>query len=186
MFHNNKASSSGGVLYGSDSIIELTNCQFINSTAGISGGAIVLFDWNLQLSAWNDSHQSPITIQGNSAMVNGGFMSAYDSTITIGHYHFKNNSAKYGGVFLIGNTSLTLLGSSDFTLPIVFDDNIATYRCGLIDANNNSSITTLKGTLCFAAIWQVTHVVCFTLRILSFNWLIANSWIVQQEDVAVQ
>jgi predicted outer membrane repeat protein len=74
-------------------------------------------------------------------MVNGGFLSAYDLTIAIGQYHFKNNSAKYGGVFLIGNTSLTLVGRSDLMLLIVFEDNIATYNGGVIYAYNDYSIT---------------------------------------------
>jgi predicted outer membrane repeat protein len=121
----------------------------MNSSAGRCGGAIILFDSNLQLRAWNDSHLSLITIQGNSAMVNGGFMSSYYLTITIGQYHFKNNSAKHVGVFIIRNTSLTLVGSSDLTLLIVFEDNIATNSGGAVEWYTERMNTTSKDTFMF-------------------------------------
>jgi hypothetical protein len=148
IFRNNMAMDYGGVIYGSTSIVDLINCQFLNNTAGYGGGCI-LFDSNLHLRAWNGSHKSPITIQGNHAASNGGFMYARDSIIMIEQYHFQNNSAQRGGVFLIWNTSLMLVGTNDRTASTVFEDNIATIQGGVIEADGNSIITTLNGNFLF-------------------------------------
>jgi predicted outer membrane repeat protein len=149
MFRNNMASYAGGVLYGSSSTMELTNCYFMNNVAGSGGGGIFVVGSNLHLRAWKDSNQSPFIIQDNHATVSGGFMDARDSIITIDHYHFKNNSARVGGVLFMWNTSLTLIGSSNHTIPIVFENNIATASGGVIFARNNSIIATTNGTILF-------------------------------------
>jgi predicted outer membrane repeat protein len=143
MFRNNMAIIYGGVLYAVNSIMELTNWQFLNNMAGDRGGGMLVVDSNLYLRTWNDSNQSPITIQGNHATALGGFVTAFYSTVTIEHYHFKNNSARSGGVFFIVNTSLALIGSSNHTIPIVFENNIANFSGGVIFARENSIITAL-------------------------------------------
>jgi predicted outer membrane repeat protein len=149
MFRNNIASLSGGVLYGENSIIKLTNCQFMNNTAGQSGGGIFLFYSNLHLQAWNESLQTHLSIQDNHAAVHGGFLIALHSIITIDQCHFTNNRAQFGGVFFIYNTSLLLVGASDPTVPIVFEENIATDSGGVLYASHNSLITTSKDTFMF-------------------------------------
>jgi hypothetical protein len=110
----------------------------MNNTAGKSGGGIILWDSTVHLRAWNKSQHTPITIQDNHATANGGFMAAYDSIISIEQYHVKNNSAQYGGVFLIWNTSLTLVGSNDHVDLTVFEDNIAVISGGVIYDTDNS------------------------------------------------
>jgi predicted outer membrane repeat protein len=148
MFHNNMANGSGGVLYCANSILELSNSQFLNNTAGYGGGGII-FNSNLHLSACNYSNQSPITVQGNCATVSGGFMYAENSNIMMVQYHFQNNSAKFGGVLYILNTSLKLVGTNDHTVPIKFKNNIATIDGGVVYASANSIITTSNGTFMF-------------------------------------
>jgi predicted outer membrane repeat protein len=104
---------------------------------------MIAFDLNLRLRVWNESQPSPISIQSNHATGYGGFLEAYNSINTIEQFHFTNNSAQYGGVFFIWNTSLMLVGSGNHTVPLVFRGNMATVDGGVIYATKNSIITNM-------------------------------------------
>jgi predicted outer membrane repeat protein len=140
----------GGALYVSSSTIEMVHCNFLNNTARLGGG-MILFHSSLTLRTHSSSNETflPIIVQNNRASANGGFIEAYHSIVSIGQYHFKNNSAKFGGVFMITNTSLTLLGSSDPQRLMTFENNMADDSGGLILARDSSSLTTSNGSFLF-------------------------------------
>jgi predicted outer membrane repeat protein len=138
IFHNNMAIDSGGVLYGADSVLELTHCQFLNNRAGGRGGGIILFRSIMYLRTWNDSHQSPSTIQNNHsnflfqnnmAIKAGGAIYVIDCTITMQNSHFIGNEALSGGAMAMYNSTVTLNNSNNSKYPMEFHNNKAQVVC---------------------------------------------------------
>jgi len=68
----------------------VTNCKFINNSAGLHGGAII---------NWDDSYSTFINciFYGNTADEEGGGIHSYSSDLTTTNCTFAENSSPYGG-----------------------------------------------------------------------------------------
>lgn len=145
--------SEGGAIYGLDSVLNATDCEFTRNVAGTGGG---YFGWgsllqshkcefshnsadvggaiNLVSGSVFDASESVLT--KNIASTYGGGVQAGSSELNADNCSFSYNSAEYGGVMWVDNTSVHASGS-------VFTHNIASKYGGSCRVNN--SVLTLDG-----------------------------------------
>jgi len=110
IIRENRAPQGGGIRINPDSLVILTNCQFMdNSTSAVGGGAIGM--WRSQMQIQN------CTFFRNQSADRGGAISFGDAAnALISHCLFVDNGTPtYGGaVFQWGNSGLTVLNSVFF------------------------------------------------------------------------
>jgi predicted outer membrane repeat protein len=138
---------------------------FENSVATDSGGVINSGGYSRSSMLHNTF------VENNIANYSGGFIDAYNSTITIEQhnfkqnmshiYQFKNNIATYGGAISISNTSLMLVGKDSSPVQLTFESNVANDQGGAIYADTNSTIFTSKGTFLFLANAAIVRIKMF-------------------------
>jgi predicted outer membrane repeat protein len=153
LIRSNNAIEYGGFIAASYAIITMYHCSFANNSA-LYGGVVQISHSNLTLEGNNKVngdtiHDSPTwpnranqassgVVQDNIANITGGFIDAYNCTISIRKLMYQNNSATFGGVFRIAKATLTLVGSNDHaTLPMLNESIVAPASVGIIGTANN-------------------------------------------------
>jgi hypothetical protein len=142
LIQNNIASSSGGFLFASRSSIHFDQYHVINNSAPL-GGAVRLLLSSLILVGHNDPSIPSMIIQNNTARDAGGFMYAFNSTITIGRYYFKENRAgRSGGALYVVSTNLTIGENCSSNDPVMIENNMAINSSGGFLYGYDSTIVT--------------------------------------------
>jgi predicted outer membrane repeat protein len=132
-FRDNVATTSGAAIYSDNNPVTATNCDFIGNSGG-SGGIALAGDGS-----------GPLTVTGGSFVGNkstgpdevGGAIEAFvDTTTTIRHVDFRDNSAtEWGGaIYTYENSPLTVADSA-------FSGNTAGQDGGAIYADDKSALT---------------------------------------------
>jgi hypothetical protein len=137
---NNKANYGGGFIQATNSTIQMSKINMKHNTA-IFGGAIVTLDSALKLIG-SDNPTLRTIVENNEANDTGGFIFAQNSTLEMYNINMKNNTAASGGAITTYDSTLTLIGSDNPTLPTIGENNIATEAGGVVIAIN----TTLEVT----------------------------------------
>ena len=156
-FTNNRAYDGGAIFVGSDSgKINITDSNFYNNNATVTGGAVSLNASSVTINASNfyDNHAGSGDHSGEGGALyvggigdtnyvydsvferntvsdgNGGAISWIASSGTVVSSNFTGNCANYGGGLYFGG-----LSDSSEVSQCIFTDNHAKYRGGAIDSN---------------------------------------------------
>lgn len=138
---NNTASINGGFINADrNSIIYIQKYSFINNRA-VNGGGFWIIDTTLTLLG-NNTKMIVSFAETNAATEYGGFIYSFNNSIIIMNQiqFMKYNRAKYGGVFSITNSKLSIIGNDNITVRNEIYHNSATVDGGFLFANNNSMI----------------------------------------------
>ena len=140
IFINNSAPKRGGAVYleashlGTSENTTFTNCQFINNTAGINGGAI---DWHE--GAVNGKIENSSFVN-NTAGANGGAVLWRGVDGIIINSNFTNNKAIGNTTGFYGNSgdggAVMWTGSNGFVGNCTFENNYAADNGGAVHINN--------------------------------------------------
>ena len=140
IFINNSAPKRGGAVYleashlGTSENTSFTNCQFINNTAGINGGAI---DWHE--GAVNGKIENSSFVN-NTAGANGGAVLWRGVNGIIINSNFTNNKAIGNTTGYYGNSgdggAVMWTGSNGFVGNCTFENNYAANNGGAVHIHN--------------------------------------------------
>ena len=140
IFINNSAPKRGGAVYleasqlGTSENTTFSNCQFINNTAGINGGAI---DWHE--GAVNGKIENSSFVN-NTAGANGGAVLWRGVDGIIINSNFTNNKAIGNTTGFYGNSgdggAVMWTGSNGFVGNCTFENNYAADNGGAVHINN--------------------------------------------------
>lgn len=107
---NTAAAGTGGAIYASsDSIVDVTQCQFISNTASNGGGAIHILATGAVTSNNTTYSGNQTTVQSNG---NGGAIYCQGTYNDTNSSYLNNTSARHGGAIIVqSGAQATLIGT---------------------------------------------------------------------------
>lgn len=131
-FRENRATDTGGGIYGFNSVSSITDCLFTSNTAASNGGGIVM------LGSGSSVKVTRCTFSANTASSGGGLNVNVNVTATITNCDFSGNSANNGGAMFNWNNAAVTNCS--------FHRNTAAFSGGGI-ANRGTGLSVINSTL---------------------------------------
>jgi len=122
VFQNNGASGSGGAIAVDNSVISLSDCQFLSNGGYVKHGGAARFDGTSTTASLIGC-----VFDSNSSAQDGGAVSISASSVTVRSSEFYSNSSTYGGALYIDGD-----GTASITDNSYFQGNHVTGRGGAV------------------------------------------------------